>query len=181
MRPRHEVDEVLGLIGSGLSDRETSSRTGNPRRTVGDWRRGRHPYNGEPSSRVTDHARPLPEHEYVYILGMYLGYGCLSPGLAQGVWRLRIFADTKHAHRLARRDCGCVEVSMAEPEMHPDISWRQVDPTELQDPSQALSRMPYSRSGASKLLQAPDPRGIVRVRGPGTEHQARLHGHPPQP
>jgi hypothetical protein len=72
-----------------------------------------------------------PWRDYAYLLGMYLGDGCLSQSGSSWVWRLRIFADAKYpkiieecaaameavfpakrAHLLKRRDCACVEISM---------------------------------------------------------------------
>jgi hypothetical protein len=62
---------------------------------------------------------------------MYLGDGCISATRRPGVWKLRIFMDTrypgiieecsramecvfpqKHAHQMRRRDSACIEVSM---------------------------------------------------------------------
>jgi hypothetical protein len=37
----------------------------------------------------------LPSEQYAYLLGIYLGDGCLSP-FPRGVWKLRIFCDTKY-------------------------------------------------------------------------------------
>jgi hypothetical protein len=120
---------VLELVASGLNDCQISRQTGIPRRTVLDWRHG---------SRRRGQARaygaspfPPPSQEYAYLLGIYLGDGCLSRTGRPGVWRLRIFNDVrypniiaeicaameaifpaKRAHRLQRRDSACVEISM---------------------------------------------------------------------
>jgi hypothetical protein len=133
---RNEVNQVLGLVQAGLNDCEVSRRTGIPRRTVLDWRNGRLPHNvlsrvnGTPAQCEQNHSTSLDRERYAYLLGMYLGDGCLSRG-RRGVWRLRIFTDARYpgiideccnamesvfpeksAHRLRRRSCACVELSM---------------------------------------------------------------------
>ena len=73
---------------------------------------------------------PLPNRAYAYLLGLYLGDGCLSAS-HRNVWRLRIFADSRYpgiidecgaamesvfprqrAHTFQRRNSRCVEISM---------------------------------------------------------------------
>jgi transcriptional regulator with XRE-family HTH domain len=88
---------VLCLVSRGVPDREIAERTGVPRRTVADWRHGRTP---DRMSRLRTCAvcagRPLalPRDEYVYLLGMYLGDGHISPG--PRAHRLRFSLDAAY-------------------------------------------------------------------------------------
>jgi hypothetical protein len=130
MRTTYEGDLVLDLIEAGLTDTEIARRTGVPRRTVLDWRTGRIPRADISPCGFAKHL-PLPGPEYAYLLGLYLGDGCLSATHRPGVWRLRIFADSRypgiveecaaamqaifpsqHANRLTRRASRCTEISM---------------------------------------------------------------------
>lgn len=135
MRSRDEVLEVKALIASGRSDREIAKVIGIPRRTISGWRRGRDQVrdrtksSGCPAPRHHDFAKLDPE-AYAYLLGLYLGDGCISAG-RRGVWNLRITLDAaypsivdaccealesifpdKKAHRGRRQDSRCIDVSM---------------------------------------------------------------------
>jgi hypothetical protein len=130
MRSQDDVAVVRALLAAGLKDIEISQRTGIPRRTIADWRRGKWPRAA--GSRPCSYLQHLPlPSSYAYLLGMYLGDGCLSATGRPGVWRLRIFADSgyggiieecaaameaifpsQRAHRLLRTRSRCVEVSM---------------------------------------------------------------------
>lgn len=89
----------LGRLG--LSPTEISRRTGVPRPTVRDWLNGRVPRSGKPrrsGCEACGHGRHTPEDlpsEYVYLLGIYLGDGCIS-SLARGVFKLRVSLDAKY-------------------------------------------------------------------------------------
>lgn len=131
MRPQLEVDTVLALVRAGVNDCVIARRTGIPRTTVRDWRRGlRRAPRSLPTWATASSPTP-PKQPYAYLLGMYLGDGCISATHRPSVWKLRIFCDVaypaiideccdameavfpeKHAHRLLKRDCSCVEVSM---------------------------------------------------------------------
>jgi hypothetical protein len=104
MRPKEEVSRVHRLIGQGLNDCEIARLTRIPRSTVRDWRGGRTPQRHRRnlsgrSCRDCGHERHaydrLPIPEYTYLLGMYLGDGCISKA-PNGVLRLRVFLDTKY-------------------------------------------------------------------------------------
>lgn len=129
MRSQDEIGLVLELVAAGLTDADIAQRTGVPRRTVLDWRHGRLPRAISPCN-FAEHL-PLPNSQYAYLLGLYLGDGCLSATHRPGVWRLRIFADSRYpgiveecaaamraifprqrANRLARRASRCLEISM---------------------------------------------------------------------
>ena len=132
MRTREEVEAVLALVAAGVNDCEISRCMGIPRCTIRDWRHGRTPrwglHSGCGQPCRVNHPAYLPAYEYAYLLGIYLGDGCLSAH-RRGCWRLRIVADVrypdildeiaaameaifpeKRAYRLTRP--GCVEMSM---------------------------------------------------------------------
>ena len=105
-----------------------------PRRTISGWRRGES--RGRKRMDCAGGLKPvhdfskLDPQAYAYLLGLYLGDGCISAG-RRGVWRLRITLDAaypgvinecavaleaifpvKTAWRGWRRHSKCVDVSM---------------------------------------------------------------------
>lgn len=137
MRSRREFLVVRNLVRNGCTDREIAQRTNIPRRTISDWRRGTGRAQPE-SRRIGDHHRcdkkhdysQLPPLPYAYLLGLYLGDGCISAG-RRGVWCMRVTLDAaypgiideccaaleaifpdKTACRGRRRACNCVDISM---------------------------------------------------------------------
>lgn len=134
MRPEAEFGSAMMLVRRGHSDAEVERRTGVPRRTVSDWRRG----VGGKLSRTREDGKcrdrhdftRLPGGDYSYLLGMYLGDGCISAA-GRGVYLMRIACDAKYpavirecrsaleaifptkcARTAKRTDCSCVDVSM---------------------------------------------------------------------
>jgi hypothetical protein len=127
MRTQGEVDVVARFLAEGLNASEVARLTGIPRSTVRDWR-ARPPaprQSGCDGHRLDN----LDEPAYAYLLGLYLGDGCISD-YPRGVGRLRITLDAAHpgiaaecaaaieavapgkrAYTLRRTDQGCVEVS----------------------------------------------------------------------
>lgn len=111
MHSRDTVAEALRLAEAGLNNCEISRRTGIARPTVREWRAGKLPHSFK--SKPLLHGRPTEpgarcprcgsaEHRfdrlstaYVYLLGLYLGDGCISEG-ARSVFRLRIALDMKY-------------------------------------------------------------------------------------
>jgi Homeodomain-like domain len=92
VRSKEEVDLVLALAGQGLNDCEIARRTGIPRSTVRQWRAGQTPNFERTAPRCAVCAgRPstLPQPAYTYLLGLYLGDGCLA-AYPRGVYKLRI-------------------------------------------------------------------------------------------
>jgi hypothetical protein len=96
MRPAQEYEAVHWLIEAGLNDCEIDRSLGIPRGTVRDWRhRGRRglPPPLQPGRLDPDCPRcgegDLPQQRYAYLLGMYLGDGCLSEHRGR-VFKLRI-------------------------------------------------------------------------------------------
>jgi hypothetical protein len=128
MRSREEVELVAELVARGLRDLEISRLTGVPRRTISDWRR--HARRLDRPVAAPPDFETLPRREYAYLLGLYLGDGCISEHRRE-VWRLRIVLDAAYpgiieecrrslaairpSNRVAvyrRRDSRCIEVSM---------------------------------------------------------------------
>jgi hypothetical protein len=101
MRPGHEVNAVHALAYQGRNPCEISRLTGIPRSTVRDWLGERRPPKKRPADQceVCGHAAHrfdcLPEPEYAYLLGLYLGDGTISRG-PRRCFRLRIFMDMRY-------------------------------------------------------------------------------------
>jgi hypothetical protein len=98
MRSAEEFNEVQRLIAAGMNDCAIARQTGIPRCTVRDWRctprvRRRNPA-GSSECGIEHDFSVLPVAEYCYVLGLYLGDGCISRN--GRVWRLRIVLDTKY-------------------------------------------------------------------------------------
>jgi hypothetical protein len=124
---------AVGLIAKGVSLRSISKSTGISRATLHDWRE--HPEINAQVHAVCHKCAasptlPEPPHDYAYLLGLYLGDGCISRAGARDkdVWKLRIacadawpglIRECERAMRSIRPDnnvsiqqnVGCVEVS----------------------------------------------------------------------
>jgi hypothetical protein len=99
MRGSAEVASVLELRKQGLGARRIATRTGLPLSTVRDWLAGRLPRPCRPSAASGCPNCGHPEHSfaelppaYCYLLGLYLGDGCISAG-PRRVYRLRVNLD----------------------------------------------------------------------------------------
>src|SRR5919106_2925266 len=98
MRGVAEVAAVLEFRGQGLGARRIAARTGLPVSTVRDWLAGRLPGHARsaasncPVCGHPQHAFDELPAEYCYLLGLYLGDGCISAG-PRDVYRLRIHLD----------------------------------------------------------------------------------------
>lgn len=96
MRPQSDFDAVSVLLGQGRTALDVARQTGIPRSTIRYWQvHGRH----EPAA-LRRHTWPcgisLDQFDgptYAYLLGMYLGDGCIST--EGGTHRLRIFTDSR--------------------------------------------------------------------------------------
>jgi hypothetical protein len=104
MRPLEEVVTVLELGGQGLSASEVARRTGIPRATVRDWLAGRTSRRvrttGDGSTSCEGCGGPVHlfaemPPAYVYLLGLYLGDGCISAH-RRGVYKLRVNLDLRY-------------------------------------------------------------------------------------
>jgi len=83
-RPLEEIREVQALVGTGLTHREISRRTSVPLETIRAWLHNGFPRSALSAARgcgrcggpVHDFAE-LPPETYSYLLGLYLGDGCV--------------------------------------------------------------------------------------------------------
>jgi hypothetical protein len=95
MRSRLEFERALALLHQGLTATEVARATNIPRSTVRDWRHGR----GTRLPRRYDSCEHdfalLDGGSYAYLLGIYLGDGCISRH-PRGVWRLRVTLDAAY-------------------------------------------------------------------------------------
>jgi LAGLIDADG-like domain len=97
MRSADEFNAVRLLITAGMNDCAIAGQTGIPRPTVQDWRyrpQVRRRLSSGPGCGVTHDFSVLSAAAYCYVLGLYLGDGCVSRN--GRVWRLRIVLDTKY-------------------------------------------------------------------------------------
>ena len=93
MYPWGTVEYALLLSSLDVTDRENAQICGVSIRTIRHWRYGtrRDGTRGAPSCPRCD-GKALDEEAYAYLLGLYLGDGCISASgdPAKGVWALRI-------------------------------------------------------------------------------------------
>jgi hypothetical protein len=104
MRRVEERRRVRDLADSGVNASQIARRTGIPRSTVRDWLDGRvaEPQHGSCDRcghPVHDFAA-LPESDYSYLLGAYLGDGTISLG-RRGVYALRVSTDQRYVGVIA--------------------------------------------------------------------------------
>lgn len=105
MWPERDYQQALHLIKAGINDSEIGRRLGIPRGTVRDWRVGMEVGSGGRTKDWTGRRTVagcfrcddgwVDEEAYAYLLGVYLGDGCLAIHPRQ-VYRLRIFCDLKY-------------------------------------------------------------------------------------
>ncbi|MEX2644737.1 MAG: helix-turn-helix domain-containing protein [Gaiellaceae bacterium] len=88
------VAEVLVLAQAGLNRCEISRRTGVPRTTVRDWLCGKVP-SRERRRRPPLDVREVSPDPYSYLLGVYLGDGCIVH--VPRSYQLRVACDARYA------------------------------------------------------------------------------------
>jgi hypothetical protein len=117
VRPESEYRQALELIEAGINDCEVGRRLGIPRGTIRDWRVGRASASGG-RTKFWAGKRPAPtcfrcndgwvdEETYAYLLGQYLGDGCLSL-MPKQVYRLRVACDLKYPDIINEIACSIV-------------------------------------------------------------------------
>jgi len=105
---RQTVDNVLRLVAEGVSEYEIARSTGVSRGTVRYWRRGGGRLTVRPGDldrcdrcggvhRIDDLDRQL----YSYLLGQYLGDGCVWQSARTGACYLRISCDAQYTGIIA--------------------------------------------------------------------------------
>jgi hypothetical protein len=106
--PPDRIERALELRSQGLTATEAARRIRVPRPTVRDWFAGLTPAteSGGSCERCSGPDHGFGEHpeQYVYLLGLYLGDGCLSPH-PRGVFKLRVTLDLAYPGIIA----GCTE------------------------------------------------------------------------
>ena len=115
-RPKSEVAKVRELIAAGLSDYEIARRTGIARGTILAWRHdgGRassHPVTLEDRCEAcggVHSPETLDRLAYAYLLGEYLGDGCLWRSRRSGTCVLRISCDAQY-RGIIEECCGAIE------------------------------------------------------------------------
>ena len=91
--PPELVGRALALSSEGLDASQIARLLSVPRRTVADWLSGRVPrVKSEVRGDLVVERAP---HAYPYLLGLYLGDGCLSEH-RRGVYKLRIWLDAAY-------------------------------------------------------------------------------------
>lgn len=131
MRPQSDVDRALSLVSRGHTPTEVARIALIPRETVREWSYGRslrQKRSAGSSCSYDQHVSELEYTAYGYLLGIYLGDGCISER-PRGVSKLRLTLGSmypqiidgsaaaieavsgRRANVLQRRDGRCVEVS----------------------------------------------------------------------
>ena len=96
MRSAEEFHAAKRLIADGMNDCAVARQLGIPRPTVRDWRRRPAIRSRDPdgSCGIAHDFSQLPAEAYCYVLGLYLGDGCISR--SGRVWHLRVTLDKKY-------------------------------------------------------------------------------------
>jgi hypothetical protein len=93
VHPQSVRERALGLVAAGHRDADVAVRTGLPRTTVRDLRRAPRP---SLCHRCWNPSRPTywSSEDYAFLLGLYLGDGCVSD--AGRSFRLRLSLDARY-------------------------------------------------------------------------------------
>jgi hypothetical protein len=107
VRSEEEVALVLELVRARWNDCEIARETGIPRGTVRGWRIGRTPNFSRQLGNCalcSGNAEALPLPAYPYLLGLYLGDGCIT-ACPRNVYKLRIVCAARYPDLPAVRAC----------------------------------------------------------------------------
>lgn len=162
MRSEDEVNFVLELVRAGWNDCEIARETGIPRGTIRGWRAGRSPdfdrtkqsggLRNPPCPVCRGDPLTLPQFPYCYLLGLYLGDGCLTP-YPRDVYRLRIICTNRYRELL--RSC---EWAMAQ--VHP---------------ANKVSRVAKAGEGCTEVTSCSKHWPcLFPQHGPGKKHERRI-------
>jgi hypothetical protein len=164
MHRAEEVRLVQGLAAAGMNNCAIARRTGIPRTTIRDWRTGKLPTRGtvvEGNCGTCGHPKHdpsrLPRESYAYLLGMYLGDGCIASN-SKGVHRLRIACDMKYPIILLDVSIAILEVM---PTSKVGTQWRLGG-------GRGAEVYAYSKAWPCLFPQ----------HGPGPKHERRIELHP---
>jgi hypothetical protein len=95
LRPQPDYELVMAMIKRGRSDSEIARKTRIPRPTICGWRHGRGTDYQSRRATATGSWRPLDARAYCYLLGIYLGDGCIVV-LPSGAARLLVSLDSAY-------------------------------------------------------------------------------------
>jgi hypothetical protein len=112
MRSREEVALVQALADEGFNHSQIARQVGISRTTVRAWLAGRTPNFDRPGSTCpvcAGYPLTLPQLAYTYLLGLYLGDGCLT-GLPRQVYKLRISCANAYPELISRCEMAVTEV-----------------------------------------------------------------------
>lgn len=191
-RPDHEVERVRALAAQGHNLLQIARLTGISRSTIRPWL-GRGKRQPSPPCNFCPRCNPdgeLDDAAYVYLLGLYLGDGCISRQ-PRDVWRLRIFQTARYVHHVEecavamhavlpntvslRRREGCVEIGSSS--KHWPCLFPQVGPGRKHERSIELSAWQQWLAGdypqllLRGLIQSDGCRDLNRVTSKGRRHE----------
>ncbi len=187
---------MRSLLLAGLSQAEVARQTGVPRGTVRTWitlgtdsvlvARRAHEHAVHHGAGDCELVRTVPESQYAYLLGLYLGDGCISLTHRPGVFRLRIALDERYVAIIAEcqaamarvlpnkvgivQNPGCVTVgsySRHWPCMFPQhaVGKKHLRPIALQPWQETIALTRHPRLLLRGLIQSDGYRGMNRIRG----------------
>lgn len=158
MRRAEQFDAARRLIAAGVNDCEIARRLDIPRSTVQDWRRRPQvrprPQASAPICGLNHDFAALRAVPYCYVLGLYLGDGCISQ--CRGVWHLRVTLDKKY----------------------PEIVDRCRDAIDAIMPGQRASIQPQPKGCVVVSLYSKHWPCLLPQHGPGSKHLRRIRLEP---
>jgi hypothetical protein len=86
LRPQQDFETALTLMEVGRGDSEIARLTGIPRPTISGWRHGRGSTYHRRLHVATPGWRPTKRPAYAYLLGIYLGDGCIVVNETGSAW-----------------------------------------------------------------------------------------------